>query len=45
MRATLDATPERLTAMGRAGYERVCAMHDARENARTLLGLFERYAV
>jgi colanic acid/amylovoran biosynthesis glycosyltransferase len=44
MRTTLDATPERLSAMGRAGYERVCAMHDARENARILLGLFERYA-
>jgi colanic acid/amylovoran biosynthesis glycosyltransferase len=44
MRETLDATPERLSAMGRSGYERVCAMHDARENARTLLGLFERYA-
>jgi glycosyltransferase involved in cell wall biosynthesis len=44
MRTTLDTTPERLSEMGRAGYERVCAMHDARENARTLLSLFERYA-
>lgn len=44
MRAALDATPARLSEMGRAGYERVCAMHDARDNARVLLELFERYA-
>jgi hypothetical protein len=43
MRASLDATTDRLSEMGRAGYARVCAMHDARENARTLQRLFERY--
>ena len=44
MRMILRATPEQLTALGKTGYERVCAMHDALENARTLLHLFERYA-
>jgi colanic acid/amylovoran biosynthesis glycosyltransferase len=44
MRALLDANTVRLSAMGQSGYARVCAMHDARENARVLLSLFERYA-
>jgi glycosyltransferase involved in cell wall biosynthesis len=44
MRTLLDATPDALSRMGMNGYQRVCAMHDARENARTLLALFERYA-
>ncbi len=44
MRSALDASPERLTAMGRAGYERVRALHSTDENASQLLALFERYA-
>lgn len=44
MKAALDAPRERLTDMGRAGYERVRAMHDAKRNAKLLLELFERYA-
>jgi glycosyltransferase involved in cell wall biosynthesis len=44
MRTALEASPAQLTAMGQNGYARVCKMHDAKANARTLLGLFERYA-
>ena len=36
MRAVLDATPARLTEMGRLGYERVGEMHDADHNAKVL---------
>jgi colanic acid/amylovoran biosynthesis glycosyltransferase len=44
MRKALDASPQRLTAMGQHGYARVCEMHDAKANAQILLELFERYA-
>ena len=44
MTKALDATPAQLSALGRNGYQRVCEMHDAMTNARTLFGLFERYA-
>ncbi|MDB4989185.1 MAG: colanic acid biosynthesis glycosyltransferase WcaL [Myxococcaceae bacterium] len=44
MRAALDASVERLTEMGRVGYERVREMHDAERNAAVLAELFARYA-
>jgi glycosyltransferase involved in cell wall biosynthesis len=44
MRAALDATPERLSEMGKLGYERVREMHDADHNAKVLYELFGRYA-
>lgn len=39
MAAALDAAPEELDAMGRAGRARVAAMHDPDVNARRLAGL------
>ncbi|MEY4513511.1 MAG: hypothetical protein RLZZ450_5633 [Pseudomonadota bacterium] len=44
MRAVLDATTERLSEMGKLGYERVREMHDADHNAKVLYELFNRYA-
>jgi colanic acid/amylovoran biosynthesis glycosyltransferase len=43
MRAALDATPERLTEMGRVGFQRVREMHDAEQNAKLLADLFARF--
>jgi glycosyltransferase involved in cell wall biosynthesis len=40
MRSALQATPEQLDAMGRAGAARVASDHDARKEARKLLALF-----
>lgn len=44
MRAVLDATPERLSEMGKLGYERVREMHDAEQNAKVLFELFAPFA-
>ncbi|MDB4976236.1 MAG: hypothetical protein JWN48_4577 [Myxococcaceae bacterium] len=43
MRAALDATPERLTAMGAAGYQRVHEMHDVELNAQVLGELLAKF--
>ena len=40
----LRTAPSVLTELGRRGYARVCAMHNAKTNAEALLALFERYA-
>lgn len=44
MREVLDTPVDKLTEMGRRGYERVREMHDAEHNAARLLDLFQRYA-
>jgi glycosyltransferase involved in cell wall biosynthesis len=41
MREALEAPPTRLEAMGRAGAALVAELHDARREARKLLGLFQ----
>jgi glycosyltransferase involved in cell wall biosynthesis len=42
MRACLTATPETLSAMGRAGRARVAEMHDSRRNAAALAKCFAK---
>lgn len=44
MREVLEASPRRLSEMGRAGHARTRKLHDARASGRKLRQLFERYA-
>jgi glycosyltransferase involved in cell wall biosynthesis len=43
MRQALEASPERLLAMGRVGREMVAEMHDARVQARRLADLMRSH--
>jgi hypothetical protein len=44
LRAALEAPPERLSEMGRAGAALVAERHDAAKEAARLAGLFARAA-
>ncbi|MFT3927966.1 MAG: glycosyltransferase [Myxococcales bacterium] len=43
MERALDTDTKTLSAMGQVGYRRVREMHDAQDNARALLALFDRF--